>query len=168
MTMMTMTSFPIEMLDDTKDLAPPASPLNIDCDLVELVLAAAAEQPTKRVHFGTATTYTFNVAYGGSAVPKEAGPGVGMARYHCDVACTELGTSKICKRGRVRKFDHMQRVELLKKAHYSGRDIADFCMEAIEVRKSRAETAAELRRKRKRVATPCDAPQSKRLTPDAC
>ncbi|OQR82990.1 hypothetical protein ACHHYP_15224 [Achlya hypogyna] len=136
-------------------LPTPASPLSVDCEIADLV---DNEPAIKRVHFGTATTYVFNVAHGGSALPKKAGPAIGMARYHCDVECVNLGDSKVCVRGRVRKFDHLQRVEMLKKAAYSGRDIADFCMDAIAVRKSRAETASELRRKRKHTAACDDTP----------
>ncbi|OQS07519.1 hypothetical protein THRCLA_00474 [Thraustotheca clavata] len=127
-----------------KAASTPSSPLNIDCDLQQLCAP-------RRVHFGIATTYLFNVAHGGSALPKKTGPAIGMTMHHIDVEQVHLeDIDDLDKCGSVRKFEHLERVEMLKMANYSGRDIADFCMQAIEVRKTREETRNEVRRNRKR------------------
>jgi hypothetical protein len=100
--------------------------------------------------FTTATTYLFRVAYGGSALPKESGPAIGLAMTHHDVSTMNFDSTKKYKRGHVRKFDHLERIDMLKTAAYSAKDIAEFCVEAIEIRKSRSATVEEVQRKRKR------------------
>ncbi|KAF0692010.1 Aste57867_16852 [Aphanomyces stellatus] len=115
------------------------------------------------VQFTTATTFLFNVAYGGSALPKESGPPVGMAITHFDVHEEDLRVPRSHRGCRVRKFNHLERIALLKRAEYHVQEIAAFCMDAIDVRKSRANTLKELAaekkelRKRKRMAAATDA-----------
>ncbi|RHY30439.1 hypothetical protein DYB32_007831 [Aphanomyces invadans] len=45
----------------------------------------------------------------------------------------------------VRKFNHLERIDLLKEAQYHVQDIAAFCVEALAIRKSRADTVNEVR-----------------------
>ncbi|KDO34674.1 hypothetical protein SPRG_00737 [Saprolegnia parasitica CBS 223.65] len=116
---------------------------------VERLLSA---RPPKRVAFTTATTYMFDVAYGGSSLPKESGPPIGLAPTHFAATTACINDMPRTGAGRVRKFDHLERIALLKDAEYDVREIAAFCLEAIDVRKSRMETHEELtalRRKRK-------------------
>ncbi|KAF0692005.1 Aste57867_16847 [Aphanomyces stellatus] len=121
----------------------PSSPVQVDCDSL---LAKTT------VQFTTATTYLFGVAHGGSAVPKKTGPAVGMTRTHCDVFTHDIADSSTKHRRRVRKFNHLERVAMLKAAAYTGHDIAAFCMEAINIRQSRQATADEVRALKKRAA----------------
>ncbi|KAF0716493.1 Aste57867_2820 [Aphanomyces stellatus] len=98
-------------------------------------------QPKKRVHFGTVTTYLFPLAYGGSAVPKDQGPPIGLASKHTQKACQDLhDTSNTGQRSRVRKFDHAERMALLQKAGYTSKEVVEMCLEAIDIRKSSLET----------------------------
>ncbi|ETV93852.1 hypothetical protein H310_12204 [Aphanomyces invadans] len=103
-----------------------------------------------RVQFTTATTFLFDVAYGGSAVPNESGPPIGLARRHSDSTDTDLSQylDATSPRGTVRKFDHVERIALLKAAAYPVKEITDFCFDAIDVRKSRHDTIEEYKRKR--------------------
>ncbi|CAK4190884.1 unnamed protein product [Aphanomyces euteiches] len=117
---------------------------------VEALIAMEVPLRPTRVHFSTATTYLFNPAYGGSALPKETGPPIGMAITHFDVVEQDLSTRPTCRRGSVRKFNHLERIEILKQAEYHVQEIASFCMDAIALRKSRQETVDEVRRERKR------------------
>ncbi|OQR96694.1 hypothetical protein ACHHYP_13816 [Achlya hypogyna] len=99
----------------------------------------------KRVSFApAATTFEFDVAYGGSALPGETGPPIGLARRHARAMTTGLAMHP----GVVRKFDHFERIQLLKQAKYDVTDIATFCLEAVATRASRMETRAELLRER--------------------
>ncbi|ETV93843.1 hypothetical protein H310_12195 [Aphanomyces invadans] len=100
---------------------------------------------SRRVTFTTATTYTFSVSYGGSAVPKTTGPPIGLAPTHTSSTSIDLSKSKLCRRGSVRKFNHLERIGLLKEAQYHVQDIAAFCVEALAIRKSRADTVNEVR-----------------------
>ncbi|CAK4638229.1 unnamed protein product [Aphanomyces euteiches] len=94
----------------------------------------------KQVSFATATTYYFPLEYGGSAVPKEHGPPIGLAKTHSRQECINL-KHHTPKRSRVRKFDHVERMMLLQeKASYTQREVAMFCFEAIAIRRSRLET----------------------------
>ncbi|KAF0692012.1 Aste57867_16854 [Aphanomyces stellatus] len=111
---------------------------------------APPSPPRLRVHFATATTFLFDVAYGGSALPKETGPPIGMASTHIGVVEEDLTTHMRCRRGRVRKFDHLERIAMLKAADYHVQDIASFCMDAIDVRKSRQATLDEVHAERRR------------------
>ncbi|KAF0709286.1 hypothetical protein AaE_012921, partial [Aphanomyces astaci] len=54
-------------------------------------------------------------------------------------------TSAHCRRGSVRKFTHLERIDMLKRAEYHVQDIAAFCVEALAIRKSRAIAADEAR-----------------------
>ncbi|KAF0690814.1 hypothetical protein As57867_017769, partial [Aphanomyces stellatus] len=96
--------------------------------------------------FTTATTYVFPVAYGGSAVPKLEGPPVGMASHHTETLTANLSNSTRCKRGRVCKLSHLDRVLKLQAAHYSVADIETFCEDAAAIRMSREGTMEFLRR----------------------
>ncbi|CAK4077454.1 unnamed protein product [Aphanomyces euteiches] len=111
--------------------------------LERVEMQEAAPDPArraKRVSFTTATTYVFPLEYGGSAVPKEHGPPIGLAKTHSHVECTTIKNVK-SKRGRVRKFDHVERMLLLQQlASYSRKEVAMFCFDAIAIRRSRIET----------------------------
>ncbi|RHY30438.1 hypothetical protein DYB32_007829 [Aphanomyces invadans] len=135
-----------------KQDADDASPTHVEA-LFEVTPPRA---PSSRVvTFTTATTYVFNVAYGGSALPKKSGPPIGMADIHIDEfhedlrdELYQLQTSDVehKRRRRVRKFDHLERIDMLKRAKYHVRDIATFCMDAIDIRKSRQESLHQFRR----------------------
>ncbi|KAF0689325.1 hypothetical protein As57867_019157, partial [Aphanomyces stellatus] len=99
------------------------------------------------------TVYVFDVDHGGSALPADTGPPVGLARRHSrqeriDLSGGDALDSPRCRRRRVRKFDHAERMTLLKTAKYSTKEIADFCFEAIDIRKSRLATLEEFEAKR--------------------
>ncbi|EQC41571.1 hypothetical protein SDRG_01532 [Saprolegnia diclina VS20] len=96
--------------------------------------------PTQ-VTFGIATTFLFGVDVNGSALPKESGPPIGLARKHHSVTIERIEDA--CpRRGRVRKFNHTERLELLQPL-YDPKALAAFCYEAIDVRKSRIDTEEE-------------------------
>ncbi|KDO34678.1 hypothetical protein SPRG_00741 [Saprolegnia parasitica CBS 223.65] len=111
----------------------------------------AAASKAKRVQFTTETTYYFDVAYGGSALPSESGPPIGLAPNHCH-RTTAAVVMSATKRRHVRKFDHLERIELLKAADYHVKEIAQFCFEAMDVRNSRKDTRARLNKMRRRAA----------------
>ncbi|OQS07522.1 hypothetical protein THRCLA_00471 [Thraustotheca clavata] len=135
--------------DDVNALLLPCDAMACMVLAVDSVLRARS---SKHVAFDTATTYTFEVAYGGSALPKDSGPPIGMARTHCMKTIEYIKETMPCGNGKVRKFDHLERIAMLKSARYDVHDIAAFCLEAIDVRKNRMETQQEwtkLQRKRK-------------------
>ncbi|KAF0692009.1 Aste57867_16851 [Aphanomyces stellatus] len=101
--------------------------------------------------FTTTTTYLFHVAIGGSALPSETGPAIGLASTHFDVQVDPITPSKRCRRGRVRKFNHLERITLLKDAHFPVCDIAAYCSEAIDIRQSRAATVFEVRQQKRKL-----------------
>ncbi|RHY70215.1 hypothetical protein DYB30_006421 [Aphanomyces astaci] len=105
---------------------------------------------TKRLAFTTATIYVFDLDHGGSALPADTGPPVGLARRHSRQERIDLTSpvSWATKRSRVRKFDHNERMNLLKAANYSMKEIAAFCFDAIDIRKSRLATLDEIEAKR--------------------
>ncbi|RHY25349.1 hypothetical protein DYB25_008575 [Aphanomyces astaci] len=119
------------------------------------------QPPTKAVQFTTTTTYIFHTALGGSALPTETGPALGLARRHFDIHVADLPSSRYCRRGRVRKIGHHERIDLLKAAGFPVKDIAEFCSEAIDIRQSRAATRIEAKLKRK-VEADMDGAASKR------
>ncbi|RHY87835.1 hypothetical protein DYB37_010587 [Aphanomyces astaci] len=123
---------------------------------------------TQRVQFTTATTYLFDVAYGGSAVPIDSGPPIGLARRHCDSTDTDLTQclDLTASYGTVRKFDHVERIALLKAAAYPVKEITDFCFDAIDVRKSRLDTVEDFKRKRHR--RDAEARRQRRCLDGAC
>ncbi|EQC31056.1 hypothetical protein SDRG_11242 [Saprolegnia diclina VS20] len=94
----------------------------------------------KQVQFSTVTTFEFKVDYGGSAVPTATGPPIGLARRHWRARTTAVANVT----GVVRKFDHFERIQLLKQAKYDVKDIAAFCLDAVAARAARMETRAEL------------------------
>ncbi|OQR83015.1 hypothetical protein ACHHYP_15227 [Achlya hypogyna] len=135
-----------------EDHAPRDLDASMAC-MLQAVDCLLGERRPKRVAFSTATTYTFAVAYGGSALPKESGPPIGLARKHSATSCLRINDlPRSGAPSRVRKFDHLERIALLKNADYDVREIASFCLEAVDLRKSRSETNeawTALRRKRK-------------------
>ncbi|RHY20346.1 hypothetical protein DYB36_002917 [Aphanomyces astaci] len=123
---------------------------------------------SRAVTFTTATTYLFDVAYGGSALPKTTGPPIGLAPSHTHITHVDLGTSAHCRRGSVRKFTHLERIDMLKRAEYHVQDIAAFCVEALAIRKSRAIAADEARAEKqhmKRMLEETLSEQQQRATP---
>ncbi|KAF0690815.1 Aste57867_17831 [Aphanomyces stellatus] len=109
----------------------------------------------KSLSFTSATTFVFPVAYGGSAIPETAGPPIGLATHH--VTSSTIDLSSISPRRRyertgVHRFSHLERVRLLKAAKYTGRDIACFCSEAMDIRSSREETQEDWYRANKDAA----------------
>ncbi|KAF0699049.1 Aste57867_10363 [Aphanomyces stellatus] len=97
----------------------------------------------KRVRFGTVTTFTFSLAYGGSAVPRGQGPPIGLAQTHAQQECQYVDEISTDACRRVCFFDHVDRILLLQRAGYSRKEVADMCVEAIGVRQSR-ECSVEL------------------------
>ncbi|KAF0699048.1 Aste57867_10362 [Aphanomyces stellatus] len=94
--------------------------------------------------FGTVTTFVFPLAYGGSAIPRDQGPPLGLAKTHVREECQPLATmSYNSSPSRVEKFDHVERMMLLQKAGYSRKDVAEMCFDAIAVRQSREDSRRE-------------------------
>ncbi|KAF0730534.1 hypothetical protein Ae201684P_021839 [Aphanomyces euteiches] len=93
----------------------------------------------KRVFFTTATTYIFPLEYGGSAVPSDHGPPIGLAKTHSRQECNALDYMPP-RSSRVRKFNHVERMLLLQEASYTRREVARFCFETIAIQRSRRET----------------------------
>ncbi|KAF0730522.1 hypothetical protein Ae201684P_021818 [Aphanomyces euteiches] len=94
----------------------------------------------KQVSFTTVTTYTFPLEYGGSAIPRDHGPPIGLAKVHSRQECQHVDGIK-AKRSRVRRFNHVERMILLQeKASYTRNEVARFCFESIAVQKSRQDT----------------------------
>ncbi|EQC41570.1 hypothetical protein SDRG_01531 [Saprolegnia diclina VS20] len=122
----------------------------------------------KTVTFSTETTYLFDVDVNGSALPKESGPPIGLAQQHHAMTVASLD-GLVKRRSRVRKFDHLDRLEMLKPL-YDPKTLASFCYEAIDTRKERIETEEELvqnerrlqARARKRAAEEARASHAKR------
>ncbi|KDO35542.1 hypothetical protein SPRG_00388 [Saprolegnia parasitica CBS 223.65] len=98
---------------------------------------------TKRLRFSTVTTYEFPLTYGGSAVPEATGPPIGLAPVHVHETVAALLASP-ARRGRVAKWPHDARMEVLKRAAFSPQEIASICFEAIDIRRSRLETLDEI------------------------
>ncbi|CAK4689552.1 hypothetical protein AeMF1_001413 [Aphanomyces euteiches] len=111
---------------------------------------AEHESKRKRLEFTTATIYVFEIDHGGSALPAETGPPVGLARRHTHLEHIDLKAHTKASRAsrRVRKYNHHERMDLLKAANYSMKEIADFCFEAIDIRKSRLATLDEIEARR--------------------
>ncbi|KAF0708675.1 Aste57867_6260 [Aphanomyces stellatus] len=103
-------------------------------------------KPTKkrRVSFGTATTYIFPVAFGGSAIPRDQGPPIGLATTHTRIESHSLLETQIGRhaQGRVRRFDTAERIALLQGAGFSPKKVTEMCVEAIAVRRSRDNSLA--------------------------
>ncbi|KDO34673.1 hypothetical protein SPRG_00736 [Saprolegnia parasitica CBS 223.65] len=140
-----------------------ASPLHVDCDLGAFA--------GKRVAFSSATTYEFAVAYGGSAIPSSSGPPIGLARLHSSFTTTDLrelwedDADNEVPTKTVRKFEHLERIALLKRAGCHVQDIAVFCLEAMEVRNSRAASVDSHRKRKQRVALCQTLAKRRRLCP---
>ncbi|KDO34679.1 hypothetical protein SPRG_00743 [Saprolegnia parasitica CBS 223.65] len=103
----------------------------------------------KTVAFSTETTFLFGVDVNGSALPKESGPPIGLARKHHTMTIASLD-GIVKRRRRVRKFDHLDRLEMLKPL-YDSKTLAAFCYEAIDTRKERIETEEELLQNERRL-----------------
>ncbi|ETW03054.1 hypothetical protein H310_05484 [Aphanomyces invadans] len=128
----------------------PPSPLPTTTTVGAGVAEPAPAPSMKRLEFTTATIYVFDLDHGGSAVPADTGPPIGLARRHSRKEHIDLTSpvSWASKRSRVRKFDHNERMNLLQAASYSRKEIARFCFDAIDIRKSRLATLDELEAKR--------------------
>ncbi|OQR99165.1 hypothetical protein THRCLA_06596 [Thraustotheca clavata] len=96
----------------------------------------------KKVRFTMATTYEFDLAYGGSALPSETGPPIGIARHHMRVSTEDISTNSN-RIGKVRKFDHFERIQLLGRK-YKVQEVASFCLDAVAMRAGRMETLGEV------------------------
>ncbi|KDO26339.1 hypothetical protein SPRG_08412 [Saprolegnia parasitica CBS 223.65] len=91
---------------------------------------------SKKVHFADcAQAYEFALGHGGSAVPLEQGPAVGLVGAPVRIGVTALRRSE-CRR-RLRKFDKDERVAILRAAGHEMKDIVAFCVEALDIRISR-------------------------------
>ncbi|OQR91962.1 hypothetical protein THRCLA_22422 [Thraustotheca clavata] len=102
----------------------------------------------KRLQFTTVTIYEFPLTYGGSAVPEDTGPPIGLASTHVHHSVARLDEDKKPRRGRVARWPHADRVEVLKKACFTQKEIAAICFEAIDIRRSRLETVEEIQQLR--------------------
>ncbi|OQR82809.1 hypothetical protein ACHHYP_15519 [Achlya hypogyna] len=102
----------------------------------------------KRLTFSTVTTYEFPLTYGGSAVPDETGPPIGLAPVHTRASVTALSSAH--KPRRVAKWPHADRVAVLQNADFTPAEIAAICFEAIDIRRSRLETLEEIQKLRER------------------
>ncbi|CAK4133943.1 unnamed protein product [Aphanomyces euteiches] len=157
-----MHDFPWVEITIAKSVTPPLNKLRKMEDKTTespTHVEALYEVPAQRryVQFSTATTYIFKTAYGGSALPKDTGPAIGMSYLHVDEVVEDLHTDRSHRRSRVRRFNHLERIEMLKRAEYDVKEIATFCMDAIEIRKSRQETLDEIKQENKRKHDECEA-----------
>ncbi|OQS03303.1 hypothetical protein THRCLA_21193 [Thraustotheca clavata] len=100
---------------------------------------------SKSVSFTTETTYLFSIDVNGSALPKESGPPIGLAKTHHTILIEKIDDGLTQRNGKVRKFDHLERIQMLKKL-YDAKTLALFCYQAIDARKERIETKEELER----------------------
>ncbi|EQC37637.1 hypothetical protein SDRG_05229 [Saprolegnia diclina VS20] len=90
----------------------------------------------KKVHFADcAHAYEFALGHGGSAVPLEQGPAVGLVGAPLRISAMALRRSE--RRRRLRKFDKTERVAILRAAGHEMKDIVAFCVEALDIRISR-------------------------------
>ncbi|KAF0728419.1 hypothetical protein Ae201684P_007981 [Aphanomyces euteiches] len=87
----------------------------------------------RRVAFGGVTEYRFALGYGGSAIPVENGPAIGLVGSPMRIRCRPIKS----KKRPLQKYTRDERVEILKSAGYDMKDIVDFCMDALDVRLSR-------------------------------
>jgi hypothetical protein len=99
--------------------------------------------PERKVRFSTVTMYVFTLGYGGSSLPKDMGPPIGLDKHNHTIT-VDLESLNASIAGHVRKFNHVERMALLRTASYETKEIAEFCFEAIDIRKSRLETLEEL------------------------
>ncbi|EQC41577.1 hypothetical protein SDRG_01538 [Saprolegnia diclina VS20] len=139
-----------------------ASPVHVECDLGAFV--------GKRVAFAVATTYEFEVGYGGSAIPSSSGPPIGLARVHSSSTTIDLrepsdDDDSNASAKTVRKFEHLERIALLKRAGCHVQDIAVFCLEAMEIRNSRAVSVASHRKRKQQIASRETLAKRRRLCP---
>ncbi|KAF0716494.1 Aste57867_2821 [Aphanomyces stellatus] len=108
------------------------------------VFTFGVSKSKKRVRFDTVTTYVFPLTYGGSAIPRDQGPPIGLTQTHTREECQQIAEMPMTRRGRVRKFDHVDRMLLLQEAGgFSQKEVACMCFDAIAIRRSREETLAE-------------------------
>ncbi|OQS04985.1 hypothetical protein THRCLA_02827 [Thraustotheca clavata] len=121
----------------------------------------------KSVTFTIETTYLFDVDVNGSALPKESGPPIGLAKTHFSIEIQSLD-GLIKSANKVRKFDHLERIQILKRL-YDAKTLALFCYDAIDTRKGRIETEEEdlrnarcLRARRRKRAAEMSRPVVKR------
>ncbi|KAH9109009.1 hypothetical protein LEN26_005819 [Aphanomyces euteiches] len=116
------------------------APVFLPWKTAEFLPPLTKQRKKKQVVFTTATTFIFPLDYGGSAIPSDHGPPIGLAKTHTRQECQYLD-SLAPKKSRVLKFDHVERMVLLQQeASYSRKDVAMFCFESIAVQKSRLET----------------------------
>ena len=131
-----LTTFPYAMDEGCFD---PMSPnFYLPCEF------SVSSVTRKCVQFSTATEYIFDVAYGGSALPSNSGPAIGLEATHKEILTVDVKD----KLGRVDKFNPLERVALLKNK-YSLNDIVSFCEEANNIRESRAREVEVVHRKRR-------------------
>ncbi|RHZ09341.1 hypothetical protein DYB26_008041 [Aphanomyces astaci] len=101
-------------------------------------LATSTTKHSKRITFTTATTYFFDVDCGGSAVPSDDGPPLGLAKTHTTLECHDIYSQvPMARPRRVRRYDHVERMLLLQHAGYSRKQVAMCSFEGIAIRKSR-------------------------------
>ncbi|EQC25505.1 hypothetical protein SDRG_16629 [Saprolegnia diclina VS20] len=93
--------------------------------------------------------YEFRRAHGGSAVPSEDGPPLGMAYVHQRVQCVEVASAETTPR-RINRYSRAERRAIFKKLSYPSRLVEDFSADAAHIRASRRATKCELRLERKR------------------
>ncbi|KDO17409.1 hypothetical protein SPRG_17158 [Saprolegnia parasitica CBS 223.65] len=103
----------------------------------------------KTVHFSSATVYEFRRAHGGSSVPSEDGPPLGMAYVHQRVQCVDIASTETAPR-RINRYSSAERRAIFKKLSYPSRLVEDFSADAAHIRASRRATTCELRLERKR------------------
>jgi hypothetical protein len=103
----------------------------------------------RRVRFASVTEYEFALGHGGSSIPSENGPSVGLIGSPIRVTATELKhCNRRTKKRCLRKYGRQERVEILKKAGYPMKKIIDFCVEALDIRLSRGSNRRNASRKR--------------------
>ncbi|OQS00076.1 hypothetical protein THRCLA_21760 [Thraustotheca clavata] len=115
----------------------------------EAEVTPVKRRKSHKVTFTTTTTYEFNLAYNGSAVPLERGPPIGLAWTHVSKKIAPIVMDDSKQTNNVNKLAPHERIILLQRLKHSHEEIASFTQEASEVRESRRETKVEWLRERR-------------------
>ncbi|KAF0699045.1 Aste57867_10359 [Aphanomyces stellatus] len=105
-----------------------------------------ANSKKRHVRFGTVTTFVFPLTCGGSAVPRDQGPPIGLAATHARQECQHIsGMSHRSDRvrRRVGKFDRVERTALLLKAGYSLDEVTEMTTDVVVGHRSRDDSSLD-------------------------
>ncbi|OQR94933.1 palmitoyltransferase [Achlya hypogyna] len=130
-------------------MAPTSAPINEATATIEHLRApmcapvnalppmTSTARPAKRVRFSCVTAYEFALGHGGSSVPLENGPAVGLVGAPVRVTAAKIVKKRSTAPRRLRKLGKDERVAILQGAGHPMKEIVDFCVEALDIRISR-------------------------------